>query len=214
MSAPMRSMEAVERPFSGMRRGGEGTGESDLVEGGGVGEEGVEEAFGEGNGRGVGGAEAGGDFLDGTPRGARASPGEFGETAVGGVAEPALEVAEGVLVGHERDAALGAGVAKGEEFGAGVGGAAPDGLVAGIGEGGLGVEFQAVHAERGEDVRDAAEGGGGVDTVARDVEHQAAHGAIGHKKAPLRRAVAWGALGLCRGAHRAGAQGSPSVRRR
>ena len=31
----MRSMEAVERPFSGMRRGGEGTGESDLVEGGG-----------------------------------------------------------------------------------------------------------------------------------------------------------------------------------
>lgn len=39
----MRSMEAVERPFSGMRRGGEGTGESDLVEGGGVREEGVED---------------------------------------------------------------------------------------------------------------------------------------------------------------------------
>lgn len=41
-SAPTRSMEAVERPFSGMRRGEEGTRESDLVEGGGVREEGVE----------------------------------------------------------------------------------------------------------------------------------------------------------------------------
>ena len=214
--------EVVDVERGGVVAGGTALGEvEDLVAAkvhgvglGEVGEEFVKQALREGDGLGVGGAKSGGDFLDAPPRRARPALRQLGEAAVGGVAEPPLEVAEGVLVGHEADAARRAVVPQGPQIPGRVrGDAAPDGLVATVGEDVLEVEFQAVHAQRGEDIRHAPQGVQGVDPVARDVEHQPAHG-HGHRKAPGRRLAARGQGWLSGAAHSAGAQDSPSVRRR
>ena len=96
------------------------------------------------------------------------------------MAEPPLEVAQGVLVGDELDAARPAVGVEGTEVVGGVGvGVAPDVLVAGVGEGVLHVELELVDLPARQPVDEGDERLGCRHPVARHVEHDAAHGEVG-----------------------------------
>ena len=92
-----------------------------------------------------------------------------GEGPVAVQPEPALEVPEGVLVGHELDAARPAVVVEGVQVVGGVGiGVAPDVLVAGVGEGVLHVQLELVDLPARQPVDEVAQGLACVGTRSRD----------------------------------------------
>ena len=99
----------------------------------------------------------------------------FGQVAVGVVLQPAVHMAEAVLVGHELNMPFTAiGVEQHDLFAREGAGILPDDLVAPVGEGMLGIELELVHLETGQQVDQLVERLHGRDAVAGDVEHDAA----------------------------------------
>jgi hypothetical protein len=94
--------------------------------------------------------------------------------------EPALHVAERILVGDQLDESLFAvGIEAADFLARHRGGVAPDFFVAGVGEGVLGVELKLVDFEFGKPIDDLKERGHRRDFVAADVEQNAPDGKIG-----------------------------------
>ena len=125
-----------------------------------------------------GGGEHGGGQPDARHR--RPAVGALGPGPVGVVAQPALHVAEGVLVDHQLDAVVRAVLVEPRHVGRGHGGGVlPHHAVAGVGEGVLDVELELVDAGQRAQLDQALEGGSGGDPVAADVEHEPADGDVG-----------------------------------
>ena len=96
-----------------------------------------------------------------------------GPVPVLGQAQPSFEVAEGVLVGHQRDApGCGLGVEPGHVVGGHGRGVPPDRLVVGVGEGVLGVELEVVDAQPVEAVQQGEQTSPVRHPVPTDVEHE------------------------------------------
>ncbi len=106
--------------------------------------------------------------------------GTLGPLSIGVVREPPLEMAEGVLVGHQLDAVVGAGqiepahVVEGHRRRIG-----PDGSVIPVGERVLGVELKLVEATDRQALDQPRQGFACGDSIAADVEHEPTRGQIG-----------------------------------
>lgn len=99
---------------------------------------------------------------------------------VTGVCEPALHMAEGVLVGHEDDTPGGALVVDpADVVGRERGRIRPDLVVPGVGEGVLQIELELVDPGKVEQLDQPEQGTPSGHPVTADVEHETAHGEVG-----------------------------------
>ena len=104
---------------------------------------------------------------------------DLGQRGVARVLEPALHVAERVLVGHQLDEALAAVGVQGEDLLAGQRrGFGPHFGVVAVGKGVLGVKLKLVDLPAGQAVDQVEQGFHLGDFVAADIQHHAARGEI------------------------------------
>jgi len=105
---------------------------------------------------------------------------DLGQVVIFGEVEPAVHVAEGVLVGHQFDKALAAVDIQGQDLFAGHGrGLGPRAGMGAVGKGVLGVELELVDLPARQPVDQFVQIVHAVDAVAADVEHHPARGDVG-----------------------------------